>query len=719
LPPSRREAATVPDGKLAGIKAIELETQNPTGPVLRILFDRVVAYQVAPDSDVHSIVVAIAGAKPSATCQPIFPGAAYTPPPAGDRRGSDAGATVRPKNGSAGTISDSDLRAVAAWMDEGRAALRRNNPSGAIQLFTKVLKYPENQYSPEAQELLGLARQKAGQLGEARAEYEDYLKRYPRGEESERVRQRLAGIVTALGEPSTPLRAPNGLLVKAPPVDRFAPTRETIWTLVGSASTFYIRDDSFRTVRDPSVAPDPNADPDAHAVHQNETLSTLDLAATWNNDQTKGRIRFSGAEEHRFDAPNQTDETGVAALSVETLVKDWDLSTVAGRQTLNADGMLGRFDGMLLSWQRLPMLRVDLVGGSPSASRYDSPFKNDRYFYGAGIHLGPYFGGLETTLYAIEQRDRWLVDREAIGADFRYVDLSKFAFGNVDYDVRFARLNAAIFSGSWTLFDKSTVYGGADYRRTPYLSTWNALLNQPFTTLYDMLRYQTQTSEQLQQLVTDQTPIYKSAMLGFSHPLSDKLQIAADATIVSLSQPLAQTGLNSPLLASLPAGNEYYFSAQLIGTNIIKDGDMYIGSLRYSQQPTLKEYVLDFNTRYPLTNDWLLGPRLRLGYAVGTGSDLKQYTALPSLLIDYYWTRDLNFEFEVGAQWTSSVQSGIKTRDTELLATVGLRYSFHADNSANAADDKRKLPTPAASALCRYSARPDGSDCVSPMPGSR
>jgi hypothetical protein len=188
---------------------------------------------------------------------------------------------------------------------------------------------------------------------------------------------------------------------------------------------------------------------------------------------------------------------------------------------------------------------------------------------------------------------------------------------------------------------------------------------------------------------------------------------------VSLSQPLAQTGLNSPLLASLPAGNEYYFSAQLIGTNIIKDGDMYIGSLRYSQQPTLKEYVLDFNTRYPLTNDWLLGPRLRLGYAVGTGSDLKQYTALPSLLIDYYWTRDLNFEFEVGAQWTSSDQSGIKTRDTELLATVGLRYSFHADNSANAADDKRKLPTPAASALCRYSARPDGSDCVSPMPGSR
>src|SRR5215472_3408812 len=68
-----REAATVPDGKLHGIRAITLDTQNPTGPALRILFDRPVAYQVAPNSDTQSIVVAIAGAKPSPACRPIFP----------------------------------------------------------------------------------------------------------------------------------------------------------------------------------------------------------------------------------------------------------------------------------------------------------------------------------------------------------------------------------------------------------------------------------------------------------------------------------------------------------------------------------------------------------------------------------------------------------------------------------------------------------------------
>jgi hypothetical protein len=452
-------------------------------------------------------------------------------------------------------------------------------------------------------------------------------------------------------------------------------------------------------------------------------LSTLDLMGTWNNDQTQGRIRFSGGEEHRFDAPNQTDETGISALSIETRVKDWNLSMVAGRQTLNADGMLGRFDGMLFSWQPLPMLKFDLVGGSPASSRYDVPFKNERYFYGAGIGLGPFFGGLEATLYAIEQRDRWLVDRQAIGADLRYVDPDKFAFGTVDYDVHFQRLNAAIFSGSWTLFDNSTIYGGADYRRTPFLSTMNALLNQPFVSLYNLLQFQPQTNQQLQTLAINSTPIYKSAMVGFTHPISEKLEIGGDVTVVNLSQPIAQTGVSTALLATLPAGNEYYFSAQLIGSNIIKDGDMYIGALRFAQQPTLKEYVIDLNTRYPVSNNLLVSPRLRLGYTTGVGTDLKQYTVFPSFMVDYFMTQDLSFEAELGAQWTGATQAGVKTSDIEFLATIGVRYSFHAESGgASAANDRRKLATPATTALCRYASRPDGgngTNCMSPYAGNQ
>ena len=642
--------------------------------------------------------------------------------PAWAQMAPDTGASIIAKNRRAGTISDSDLRVAAASMDEGRAALRHNNFHEAIQLFTKVLAYPENQYSAEAQELLGLARQKNGQFAEARAVYEDYLRRYPSGEQNERVKQRLAGIVTAQDEATAPLRAPAVAPVGALPIGKFAPTHETTWTLVGSVSSFYIHDDAFTTARDTSLAPNPTANVDDHSVHQNEILTTLDLLATWNNDQTSGKIRFSGGEEHRFSTNqngptgDQVDQIGVSQASLDMVVKDWNLRTVAGRQTFNGDGVFGRFDGALFSWQPLPMLKVDLVGGSPANSRYNLPFTAERYFYGGGVGVGPLFGGLEASIYFNEERGRWLVDREAVGLDIRYADPTKFAFGNIDYDMRFQQIGEAVFSGSWTLPNTTTIYGGADYRRVPFLSSWNVLLNQPFGTLYDFLKAQNAlgqglTNAQVDQLALDRTPIYKSAMIGFSYPISDKLQVSADATYVNLSRTISPLGLD-PTLAALAAGNEYYVTAQLISTNIFKDGDMYIGAFRYAQQETDTQYVLDFNTRYPIINDLTLAPRLRLGYSVYTGTGIRQYTVLPSFLVDYNWNSNLTFEAEVGAQWTHSVQPGNKTSDTEFFATLGFRYTFDLEGGTKAAD-RSKPPTPAVAAICRYTVRPDGS-CTTP-----
>ena len=92
-----------------------------------------------------------------------------------DARNVGAVPATRLKDRPAGQVSEADLRTAAARMDEARAAMRKNNLSGAMQILIKVLAYPENTYSAEAQELLGLARQKSGQLDEARAEYADYL----------------------------------------------------------------------------------------------------------------------------------------------------------------------------------------------------------------------------------------------------------------------------------------------------------------------------------------------------------------------------------------------------------------------------------------------------------------------------------------------------------------------------------------------------------------
>jgi len=668
----RREAARVPDKSVVPIRAIDFEVDQPNGPVLRIQFEQPVAYRVFQGPDFQSVVIAVAGKGSSAICRPEFVfdgGGGAVVPAAGTERAAGAAAAFRPKERPAGKPSEADLRMAGASMDEARAALKRGNYSDAIRLFTKVLKVPENEFSAEAQELLGVACQKSGNLAEAKGEYEDYLRRYPAGEGNERVSQRLAGITTAEGGGGEKLRGTKGENAK------FTRSDETTWSVSGSASLFYIRDDSFRTLRDPSLAPIPNEDKDAHRVHQNTFLASLDVIGAWSNDQVKSKIRFSGSEEHAFDT-GLKEITSIAAAYGEVTLKDWDVMARLGRQTQNSGGVLGRFDGAFASWQAFPSARFNVVGGSPVASRRDLPFKDDKFFYGTSVDFGPFFGGFEATLFAIEQQDRLLVDRQAVGTEFRYFDPYKSAYVTIDYDVHFQQLNAAIFSGSWTLFDKSTVYGSADYRKTPYLSAWNALQGQSFLTLYDMLRLH--TKDQIDQFALDRTATYRSAMLGFSRQITEKLQVSMDATAVDVSGTIESGGVP----ATLPVGPEFYYSAQLIGSGIFREGDLFITGVRYADLTDSKLYVLDLSVRYPLIPEFRVSPRVRFGYRTGDIIDLKEFTVLPTMLLNYYMTKDLNFEIEIGTKWTHLERSGTTEVSTDLFLTAGVRYDFYADDKS-------------------------------------
>jgi len=99
------------------------------------------------------------------------------------------------------------------------------------------------------------------------------------------------------------------------------------------------------------------------------------------------------------------------------------------------------------------------------------------------------------------------------------------------------------------------------------------------------------------------------------------------------------------------------------------------------------------SARYPLSNEWRINPRC-LGYQLGDTTDLREVTILPSILINYYWTRDLSLELEVGAKWTERQQAGATQTETDLFFTAGFRY-------ASTPMDKSRAPCsrPAARAL--------------------
>lgn len=644
------------------------------------------------------------------------------------------------KNRPAGKISQADLRVAAASMDEGRAAMEHKKFRDAIASFTKVLEFPENQYSPEAQELLGFAHQKNGELAQARAIYEDYLRRYPSGEGNDRVKQRLAGLVTAQDGKMAALREPLIAPYKALPIGKFTLTNESTWTLTGGVSSFYTYDGDLSQARDTSTAPNlANYSADDNLVLQNDIFTTVDLVGTWNNNSTSGKVRFSGGEETRFgsaiNAPTGDENGnifGVAQASVDMVVKDLNTRIVAGRQTYDGDGIFGRFDGALFSWQALPLMKVDLDGGIPANSRFNLPFGlsggvTNQEFYGGGLDFGPLFGGLDASIYYNEGIGHWLVSREAVGTNIKYSDPTKFAFINVDYDMRFQQLNVADVTGSWTLPTHTTLYGGANYERVPFLSTWNVLLNSTSATLYDFLKAQIAagqplTQEEVNQLALAETPLYRSIMLGASQPVTDKLTLSADATVANLSQTITGPALTlDPTLAELAHGNEYYATAQAIWTNLFKEGDMYTVAFNYAQQETDRQYFLDFNTRYSFIKDLTVSPRLRLGYSqyasgaminptMTATANITQYMVMPSVLIDWNITDQWMVEAEFGTELDYDVQPGIRTTETDFFGTLGFRYSFDLDGAKVL--DHGKPASPVAAAICRYTVHADGTCTV-------
>ncbi|MDQ1362326.1 MAG: hypothetical protein QG652_186, partial [Pseudomonadota bacterium] len=96
--------------------------------------------------------------------------------------------------------TEKNLR-LAALMEDAKASLIQKKYDRAIQIYTRVTGEGESPYQKEAQEFLGVARERNGQLAHATAEYRKYLALYPAGEDTERVRQRLNGLLTAADKP--------------------------------------------------------------------------------------------------------------------------------------------------------------------------------------------------------------------------------------------------------------------------------------------------------------------------------------------------------------------------------------------------------------------------------------------------------------------------------------------------------------------------------------
>ncbi len=696
----QREAASVSPGNAAGLQGVSYDPSNISGPVIHVSFGKKVSFRLQRDTDNRHIVLKVSPFGQAGCAASSQKSGDETPATPDDQQKSDL--SLSEQAAASGSAE--------AALVEGKKQLNAGEFPHATAYFTKAVATGTGRVKQDAQEMLGLSRERAGQLAFARAEYQTYLKLYPSGEDAARVKDRLAGVVAAMDDAanskfdlnkstkedkSLPLHGTNDQLVsQGGKADLSTPNLTVIgpqpgspalqttangmrstfkdqqsdpnawhWEKSGSVAQYYYRDDNFA----PAV---PGGPMDQHTAYQNEILSSVDLFARGENQRYAVESRLSLYDEQGFGQQANVSNLNVSTAYVDARFKDYAIETRLGRQSKSTGGVFGRFDGGLVSWDISKSWKLQAVAGSPAFSRSSSPFADGRYFYGTSLDYTFPDKSLSATIYAIEQNVENIVDRRAIGADVRYNNKHGSIYGAADYDIFYGELNNGYVSGTWLPRDGTTVYATVDYRKSPFLLTSNAMMGQNFTTLGALV--DAFGLDNAEQLAVDRTASSESATFGVSQELNKKWQVAVDGTVAYYSGTPASGGV-----AEVPdPGLEYYGSIQFNGTGIIDPLDSMSFGLRYSHSESAAMYMADASVRYPINENLKLGPRFRASLRDSLTSDQVQWLAMPSLGIRYHVAKNWNVEAEAGARWQDTISAGVASQSLDLLATLGYRFDF-------------------------------------------
>jgi hypothetical protein len=533
-----------------------------------------------------------------------------------------------------------------ALLDKARAAMAKRDYPRTIELLTKLTRQPEYPGRARVQELLGLARERAGQLAHAKAEYGEYLRRYPDGDAAPRLRQRLR-LLSSAGR-----RGRSGTLGGDGTDDQGA------WRVAGGASQMY------RWERAQLDAPQVQVDRQS----QNALYTDGDFIARRRGERFDfvSRVNAGYAKDLMTDGPG--DQTRVSSAFVELNDRELGVAGRFGRQSRNSGGLLGTFDGLYTSWQIRPKLAISTALGAPVESTRDAPdFK--RRFLGLAADFGPFDDKWDVGVFAVAQQYSVETDRRAIGVEARYFVPGRTVVGLVDYDVYYQALNSVVLMGNIALPGRWTASFNLDHRRAPVLTTRNALVGQPVATLDELLGLF--SSAEIERLAQDRTPLSDIFSLSLSRPLSERLQLTLDA----FASRVAKTPTSGGVAATPATPLETTLQAQLIAASLWRSSDLFVLSARYQDGKVQKIASLGLSTRLPLGNAWRIGPRVRVDRRESMLDAATETLYVPALRIDYQhgatWV-----EFEGGAELGTRVIPTESETSTRYYFNFGYRVSF-------------------------------------------
>jgi tetratricopeptide (TPR) repeat protein len=547
--------------------------------------------------------------------------------------------------GDLGSVSKVD-----ALMEEARKTMVAGDSSRAIQIYTKVLQLPAHPRHPEAQEYLALAREKKGQTAHAKAEYQRYLSLYPNSEGAARVSQRLAALLASNRRGKQTTDASN----------------DSRNTRISSPSDWSVRTYFSQYYRH-AVTQQNDQD---KIVSQSALYSDVNLDARRRGD----RFDFGGRISSGYRSDFLDRETNASsALRVSYAYADLadavtGLRARIGRQSRSSGGVLGRFDGLNLGYELNQHFMFDAVYGKPAYSASDG-IDSARTFYGASMNYRPSLEGLELGLFYIEQDIEGVLDRQAVGGEFRYFGENQSLWGLVDYDTSYDQLGSAFLQGSWRFASRLSLHGSYNRRHSPFLSAGNALIGQPVLTFAELLELY--PVPEIRQLGLDRSPQSTTYTLGLSHSLTPKLQVNAN-----VNQSTIEASTESGGVLARPGSTYNYFSGSIVASSLLKEGDVSIVTVRYSDSGTARVMSVSLDSRVPFGRSWRVNPRLRVDRRQRLSNDSYEWRYTPGIRVQYRRGQKFRIEFEAGKQFSQQELVGVDLDRESYFINLGYQAFF-------------------------------------------
>jgi tetratricopeptide (TPR) repeat protein len=608
---------------------------------LTLSFGKSVKYRVSAGHDGRSISIFTPSLKPQQKTKDVIP-------------------SVAVPTGKILTAQEVELEAqklFAAASD----AVQTNQVDTSIEILNKLLNLPPNGLSQAAQKLMGEAREKNGEYTKARAEYELYLKLYPKAEDAGQIKVLLAN-----------LPKEDAVKKKEPPAAAKKSAAEPLRVSGGISQTYYngvTHIDTFATdgINPPTVSSIDNTD-------QSMLLTSLDLTAWKRTENIDSRLVLREFNRINF-LPGQPEDYRWNAVYVEQAARNRKFMYRLGRQSGSSGGTPGRFDGVSGGYSLNETWRINAAVGLP-VDYYSGGDPGDRKtFTSLSVDLNRMPEEWSGSAYLLMQKMGGIKDRNALGLEAHYFVPQRNYMMQMEYDTLYKKINLATFQGNWTRTSGDNYYLTLDHRRSPPLAL--NLQNQTSPSVEKLLDSGSISIQTLRDNAVALGMISNMATVGLSHPVNSKLRLVTDFRISNTGGTgTYYSTVTSAFEPGTPgSGNQYALSGQAIGNNLFFENDVGIANATLTKTPTSTGQSLIFTQVQTFKTKWRLDVSLFL-YNQNSTFDTHQTQVRPSLTVNYRMNDSWNFTAEGGIEQyhTSSANANDTTRRKYFY--VGYRWDF-------------------------------------------